>query len=492
MNSDCKHPSTRAGWAIVVPTLLAFAIRFYGLGDKPLWLDEVFTHGRAARPLYDLIQNSFSNHHFPTYFLLIKPIAPSLINEWVLRAPSAVFGTLVVLLVARIAVELWSSRAGMIAGLLAAVSPFEVQLAQEARPYALLSCLVLLALWGELRIIRHFQGARPIKAVGVLPWVAYVLGTAGALNVQLVAVPWLLVSNVIYFCCVPKGQASATKAWWLAQSVILLTWLPLLTALVLWNEHIPALDFAWIPPSTASHLWRVLSAVYLFRTSDVSTFELFPAQIPGFGLLIASIAVLGSWSLRNAKGSLLPLTFTLLSLPGLLALTSIVHPAAVPRYLAWSTGPLFVLAGIGATIIPRSLALSAPVALGVAGLYNLAPYYTAETKPRWDLAAAYLGPRLRADDLVVTNGAMAQYVLTRYGNRYNLDKTSIRGRMSPSDVEAARVWVVSGRTGQSTEPDESAFEAEWNASEIPSISIRLGSHVSVQLFERNISTNESK
>jgi hypothetical protein len=62
--------------------------------------------------------------------------------------------------------------------------------------------------------------------------------------------------------------------------------------------------------------------------------------------------------------------------------------------------------------MPRSLALSAQVALVLAGLYNLAPYYTAETKPRWDLAAAYLGPRLHANDVVVTNGAMAQYVLT--------------------------------------------------------------------------------
>jgi hypothetical protein len=63
----------------------ALAVRLYGLGDKPLWLDEIITHGRANRPMWDLIANSLSNHHFPTYFVLVRAFNSPVIDEWWLR-----------------------------------------------------------------------------------------------------------------------------------------------------------------------------------------------------------------------------------------------------------------------------------------------------------------------------------------------------------------------------------------------------------------------
>ena len=55
----------------LVPTALALAVRLYGLSDKPLWLDEIITQRRANRSISDLIANSLSNKHFPTYFLFV-------------------------------------------------------------------------------------------------------------------------------------------------------------------------------------------------------------------------------------------------------------------------------------------------------------------------------------------------------------------------------------------------------------------------------------
>jgi mannosyltransferase len=60
-----------------------------------------------------------------------------------------------------------------------AVSPFDVQFGQEARPYTLFSCLVLLALWGLVRIAQGRQ-----KGV-FISWAAYTIGTIGTLNVLL-------------------------------------------------------------------------------------------------------------------------------------------------------------------------------------------------------------------------------------------------------------------------------------------------------------------
>ena len=113
----------------LVPTALALAMRLYGLSDKPLWLDEIITQRRANRPILDLIANSLSHGHFPTYFLFIRAFDAPMIDEWMLRLPSAIFGSVSVLLVVLIATEVRSPRAGAVAGILMALSPLEVQFA---------------------------------------------------------------------------------------------------------------------------------------------------------------------------------------------------------------------------------------------------------------------------------------------------------------------------------------------------------------------------
>ena len=119
----------------LVPTALALAVRLYGLSDKPLWLDEIITQRRANRSISDLIANSLSNKHFPTYFLFVRAFDAPMIDEWMLRLPSAIFGSVSVLLVVLIAAEVRSPRAGAVAGILMALSPLEVQFGQEARVY---------------------------------------------------------------------------------------------------------------------------------------------------------------------------------------------------------------------------------------------------------------------------------------------------------------------------------------------------------------------
>src|ERR1019366_6685216 len=93
---------------LLIPTALALAVRFHGLSDKPLWLDEIITQRRANLPISDLIANSLYNKQFPTYFVLIRAFDAPIINEWMLRLPSAILGAISVLLVSLIATEVRS------------------------------------------------------------------------------------------------------------------------------------------------------------------------------------------------------------------------------------------------------------------------------------------------------------------------------------------------------------------------------------------------
>jgi 4-amino-4-deoxy-L-arabinose transferase-like glycosyltransferase len=470
------------------------AVRFHGLSDKPLWLDEIFTQRRANLPISDLIANSLSNKHFPTYFVLVRAFAAPIIDEWTLRLPSAIFGAISVLLVVLIATAARSPRAGLVAGLLMALSPFEVQFGQEARSYALVSCFVLFALWGLVRIAQQplidvSSSSRPKSLLGA--WAAYTIGTIGTLNVLLVSAPWLLASNLAMAAIVRRAgpkRMELVRNWGLTQAIILLTWLPGLVAIYQAAHEDPLRGFRWIPPSTLEHVWSVISAVYLFQASDIITFELLPTFVPGFGAAVVALALLGAWHLRANPTLLSVIGLTVIAMPITIMVVSIFHTILLPRYLIWSTGPFFVLAGIGVTALPRRLFPVAASALAVGGIANLAPYYGYETKPRWDKAAAYLAANVQPGDSIVTNDAMARYVLGAYGDRYDLDRKILNTASNMADAatryaQEERLWVVYGRTGQGIIGTEETYLQNWLAFGAPASKTRFGQHIVVLRFE---------
>src|SRR5271167_4584932 len=170
--------------------VFALALRLYGLGDKPFWLDEIASLRRATATVPDLVGDSLYNNHYPSYFLLLWLVAKIGTSQWMLRLPSAIFGAVGASLTCAIGSRAAGRRSGAIAGLLMAASPFEVQFGQEARSYTLVSCLILTALFGLVRLAQEpTAAALPVRRDGALrgAWIAYCLGTAAALSVLNVA-----------------------------------------------------------------------------------------------------------------------------------------------------------------------------------------------------------------------------------------------------------------------------------------------------------------
>jgi mannosyltransferase len=478
----------------LVPALLALALRLHGLSDKPLWLDEIITQKRALLPFPELLSNSLANTHFPTYFLLVRAFDARIIDEMMLRLPSVIFGCVAVLLATLIATEVRSLRAGLMAGTLMALSPLEVQFSQEARSYALISCLILLALWGLVRIAK--QSAIDMSPLGRprgtrAAWVAYTIGTIAALNVLLVSAFWLLASNIAMAFVIARSQAKRAaliRNWVVAQAVIVLVWLPGLAAIALASHHDPLRGYRWIPPSTLHHVGLVLSTVYLFRASDITTFELLPTPVPWLGAAVLALALFGAWRLKDESKLRNVIGLAAITMPAAMLVMSTVHAIWIPRYLLWSTGPYFVLAGIGAAELPRRLFPLAAMALAIAGIVNLAPYYRHETKPRWDLAAAYLATHAQPGAPIVASSYAARYVLAAYGDRYHLDRPILDGAdvaLTAGQLEpSGSVWVVYGRTGQAVIPPPQTYLEKWSALGTPAATIHFGRHVIAWRFDR--------
>jgi mannosyltransferase len=470
----------------------ALLLRLYGLGDKPFWLDEVTSLRRATATVPGLVADSLHNTHYPSYFLLLWLVAKIGTSQWLLRLPSALFGALAASLSCVIGSRVAGQRAGAIAGLLMALSPFEVQFGQEARSYTLVSCLILTALCGLVRLAQQpADAALPFTKTGALhgAWIAYGLGTAAALDVLNVAIPWLVAAN-LGALAIARAAGDARRGFWRnwisVQLVILAAWAPLLTVVYL-ARHGAVLDGVdWAPAGTTRTIWSIIAPVYLLRISSFITFDLMPTKVPGLGFAVAVAAALGAWRLRRNPPVLAVLGGAALVLPFSLGLVSLFVPVLVPRYFAWGAAPFFIFAGAGLGRLSGARFAALAAGLGAAGLINLIPYYAYETKPRWDLLATKLAANARPGDVVLLNNYYAYSVLSVFAARTGLDESRVK--LTWKLPEAAQVspgrdvWAVYGRTGQAARRPAGDYQRSLAILGKPAVEKSIGRYIVLWRF----------
>lgn len=467
---------TRGDWLwLILLSLLALAARCIRLGHQPLWLDEVFTYQRIHLDTSALIADSFANRHMPNYFLLLRQLVPGGLDSASLRLPSALSGALAVGVVYAIGRRVAGRFAGVLAALLMALAPTQVQYGQEARSYALLLLLVAVALWGLVALAqqadrsvsdRHRRNAR------WLPWTAYLGGTIGALDILGDAVPWLLASNVALFLVwrrlrmryPPALARDFRRRWFRGQGLVLVCCAPFYLAVFVASAGHVLNAFNWVPGLSMHNLWVVIGSIYLMRAAAVVHFGLVPTAVTVLSPLVAVLCGVGVYRLRGRlDGRVLVLGFA--TLPVLLLLVSVVKPVLVPRYVLWSAVPFFVLAGVGAAGLPRRWKPAAAVMLPVLCLINLWPVYRIETKPRWDRAAAALAAAVRPGDTIYAvdpNGPAMLETLQPPGEPPIGRQVLLTNR---ADVAIARwrggsrVWVVNGRSALGRRESDAQLEA---------------------------------
>jgi mannosyltransferase len=479
-------------------TIAAFALllRLHGLGSKPFWLDEVATLRRATMPLSSVAVESLRNNHYPPYFLLLWLVAKVSASPWLLRLPSAIFGAIAAGLVCVLGREVDGPRTGIAAGLLLALSPFDVQYGQEARPYTLVAALILLAMWGLARLARDPVGvARPFRSSGqaAVPWIAYCAGTAAALNVLNVAAGWLVAANLAAIVIAHDAgdrRGAFLRRWGIAQALVIAAWLPALVAVCVVTKGAIVDATEWAPSVTIASIWAVAAPVYLQRIGAFITFDLLPVRVPGLSAAIAVLAAYGAWRLRRRPAVLAAIGCAAVALPLLLVLLSLGKPLMVPRYFGWSAAPFFVLAGAGLGRLPRVRFAGVATVLAAACLINLWPYYHAETKPRWDLAAKQLALSAHDGDVVLLNSWYADYVMTAFAKRSGLAERQVLFTADPAAAAAGLaphhdLWVIFGRAGQARLPSPEHYLGSLSALGRPVSEQRFGRYIMVWRFVRD-------
>jgi uncharacterized membrane protein len=454
--------------------IVGLVARFYGIDNMPFWLDEVTTVNRSSLPFWDMVADSLANHHLPSYFAIAALFGHYGMTEFMLRLPSAFFGAAscgVLFLIGR---TLGGWRAGLVAGLLLALSPLQVQYGQEARSYTFVILMMAIGFLGLVELARDARRASlPFGAPGarLAPWVIYTLGTLGALNVLSTAFFWLISANLAAAAILLSERGIDRRRflirWLVAQAVVLVFTLPWFGAMDVFTHGQMTNATNWVPGITLHSFLSVIGSLYLMRVSRLINFHLFPAAIPGFGALIIVFAILGLARLRSWRGYgpsaiqgearsralLLALGIVAIVPPLAILLISVVKPLWMPRYLLWSSVPFLVFVGLGINQLPRRWQTGAAFALVALAVINLAPYYRAETKPRWDLAAADLVKQMQPGDIVLVPDGLPVYMmnffLSRQGDVIPASNWTIDIFQAAKHLQnGGRVWVMFGRVGQ--------------------------------------------
>jgi len=140
-----KSKSKASQNAIILLLLaLAAGLRFYHLGYKSLWGDEIWTASWSRPGLAEIAHTLTRPPDMPILYMLVH-LATRIGGEtefWV-RFPSALFGVVAVYYLYRLANVWLGTRVALVAAFLLAISPLHIWYAQDARYYALLSALTL-------------------------------------------------------------------------------------------------------------------------------------------------------------------------------------------------------------------------------------------------------------------------------------------------------------------------------------------------------------
>lgn len=424
------HPRSRLlarFWLPLGLAGLAFALRVTGLTAQSLWRDEVDTLMFATRPLSEALQMFRQpGQNGPLFFLLMRPwLALAGHSEFALRFPSALAGALAVPLGHGLVMRLAGRTPAALTAVLLAAAPYLTWYGQEAKMYAALIVLALVALWLTLDVTRRG---------GLWRWFLLYGITTAAIYMHILAA--LLVPVQFLWLVILPGEGRAAPRWRSAAGYLAALSLPYLP-LALWQADMLLSRFMtghrFVP---LDDVFRVLAAVFSLGVLPGQSFlKLLP-------FMVALVAGCVLWPLqerahngarRVSAGRLVALLAIWLLLPVLVTYAvSLWTPVFTERYLIWTMPAFLGVMSLGMVALARvwrplgTLVLAVILTLSLNGVVAQARQ---PVKADVRAAAGYVARLKQPGDLLIYQIPYIRYTFTYYSS----------GRADPLD--AAATWL---------------------------------------------------
>ena len=430
----------------------AALLRFYAIGSKSLWLDEVMSVGRTQGSLRQMLDEiAKADGHPPAYYILQYATRSFPKNEAVVRLPSALAGICLVWVVYCIGRRLLGPLPGAAAAGLSAVSAFQVYYSQEARPYALAMLLAALSLWLLVRIVdRPWQGKPRAFPAAFAHYAAYTLVSALMLYTHYYLAFALLAEAAVV--AVRFRAARPVVPWWLASRIaaaaLFLPYLPVVLARAGNLPDVPQQPWHQVAAALPEAFVRMLTGV------DLAALDLDPMFSAVLYAAAFAPPAAGAWSLRRKPG----LAAALAAYVAVPAVCVVLMPWRLqifePKHLAFAA-PVLMLAAAAALhgCAKRPLPWLMVGLLAAFNVFALTWYYDPGfQKERWPEAGAVVAENAGSYDAIVFNPPWLMYPFSHYYEGRKLIEA--RGLpSSDSNGRFARFWYVEELRSNVAPPD---------------------------------------
>ncbi len=419
-------------WLVAGVVGVGAALRFATLGSQSYWFDEA----QAAHELHLSLGSMLSSmvvHETnpPLYFVLGWVWAHVFGNgAFGLRSLSALAGTAVVLLAYLCGRELVSRRAGLVAAMLAAVSPFMIWYSQEAREYMLLAALCAASLLYFGRTLRE-PTARNIAWWGVLSSLAVLTHFFAA---------FLVAPEALWLLYVVRDRAIAIAAGTVA--VVQAALLPLLFT------HASTTLLGFIKSTPLSDRIQQVPVAFAFGTlyeSPAVRYGLLGAAALAAVLIVLLVIGADSTELRGA-GTVAALAAAVLLLPLVAAVFG--EDYYIPRALMPAWIPLALVVGAACTA-PRVRVAGAVLTVILLASFVYAQVRISDNpeyqRPDWRGVAAALGSAPGTRAIIADDGQFATDPLAVYLPGVPWTEPA-KGAVTVGEVDVVGyVWQTLGR-----------------------------------------------
>ena len=327
-------------------TVAAGALRFYGLGSRPLWFDEAVLYGisRASSMAELIIRNAELNSAPPLFALLLRALMPLGDSEWTLRLLPWAGGVAAIPAIYFLARQFAARTPAYFSAFVVAITSTQIEYSQQLREYSLTFVVAALIMALLVRLTR-----RPAWSNVALLMLVMAVG----IFLQYGLVLLILGLDAVFLVVVITAKRSTGRRWggWIAvQAAILVAGLAV---------YLLALRGQWAPGfggGAGKYLvgtYGAGSAGSVVRLAAANTLDLLSFAFPGrFSFLVLGllflIGLLASALESRRTGDYGPLTYLLV--PVLLALAAAsfkLYPYGGIRQDMFLLPMVYVFAGLG-------------------------------------------------------------------------------------------------------------------------------------------------
>jgi len=243
------------------------ALRFVGLAKESIWLDEATSIIIARMNLASVVAWAAGDIHPPLYYLALHLWLGFGQSEFAVRALSALFGVMTVVIVYALARELFDPRVAWLSALLLALSPLHIWYSQETRMYVMVTMLSLLASYVMVLALRR----RRLRY-----WLGYALVSALALYTHYFALFVLLFQGLFAVCWLWRNGSKSLWCRWLmatlAIAFLFLPWVPIL------YHQVTTGGGGWVERSVGRPSLRALADTWIYFSIGLDR-QLYPVLL---------------------------------------------------------------------------------------------------------------------------------------------------------------------------------------------------------------------